>query len=187
MLTTISQTDYHAQVIPPQCRGQLEYRMSPHRLMTCLLPNNVFLLFSSSRPPPKKLHESKTLNTFFYTQKIQNSSIEIFLLYFLVFSAGEDKSNAIVTDFVCVSVIFPLQLECLQNLSKIFEIQKCHEVVSMCVSILIFPVLGRHFIQLRIFVFLVREISFKSSLIVSPSIFHFRLMLFLGWTKKKIC
>ena len=54
MLTTISQTDYHAQVIPPQCRGQLEYRMSPHRLMTCLLPNNVFLLFSSSRPPQKK-------------------------------------------------------------------------------------------------------------------------------------
>ena len=63
--------------------------------------------------PPKKLPESKTLNSFFYTQKIQNSSIEIFLLYFLVFSAGEDKSNAIVTDFVCVSVIFPLQLECL--------------------------------------------------------------------------
>lgn len=110
----------------------------------------------------------------------------MFLLYLLVFSTGEDKSNAIVTDFVCVSVVFPLQLECLQNLSKIFEIQKCHEVVSMYVSILIFPVLGRHFIQLRIYVFLVREISFKSSLIVSPSILHFRLMLFLGWTKKSV-
>ena len=53
MLTAISQTDYHAQVIPPQCRGQLEHRMSPYRRMTCLLPNSVFLLFSSPRPPKK--------------------------------------------------------------------------------------------------------------------------------------
>ena len=68
MLTTISQTDYHAQVIPPQCRGQLEYRMSPHRLMICLLPNNVFLLFSSSRPPQKNCMKVK-LSILFFTLK----------------------------------------------------------------------------------------------------------------------
>lgn len=88
---------------------------------------------------------------------------------------------------LCVCLWFFLSNLNVWNLSKIFEIQKCHEVVSMCVSTLIFLVLGRHFIPLRIYVFLVREIGFKSSLIVSPSILHFRLMLFLGWTKKEIC
>ena len=39
----------------------------------------------------------------------------MFLHYLLAFSVEEDKSNAVVTDFVCVCarVAFHLQLECL--------------------------------------------------------------------------
>lgn len=52
--------------------------------------------------------------------------------------------------FYFLVATFPLQLACLWNLSNIPEIQKYHEIVSMCVNMLIFPVLGRFFIQLRL-------------------------------------
>lgn len=86
-------------------------------------------------PPPKKNCLKVKLSTHFFTLKIQNSSTEMFLLYLLAFSTGEDKSNVIVTDFVCVSVVFPLQLECLEFVQNFWNPEMSWSCVYVCLYI----------------------------------------------------
>ena len=72
-----------------------------------------FCCFHPQLQKKKKLPESKTLNSFFYAQNSKFFNRNVPPLPSGI-STGEDKSNVIVTDFVCVSVVFPLQLECLE-------------------------------------------------------------------------